>query len=509
MKKKERRVFFEFDGFDEIEIGKSNHGAQVQKLLSRNFDKLLNLLISKMILNGINHQNGYVDISSTALRETVGKYKLYIKFLIDKGYLERSYFVFKTKGKLCPEYLYKNYRKSKPFGYRFTELFKQNIKIKRIIYIPNSDEYHGTTKPKHNKRKIEFNIKPALIKRLKRDFKSCQINNDIVEKTNFRRSKFIDIGKWFYNHSELFKWKRGDKSFTTSSGRLYTNFTRLSSHVRLGNITMNKEELMCKDISNSFPLMLAIYTIKTSPDLLYNEDFKEYCSWVISGTFYDNLTAGLNAIRNADEKQRLKVKQSKPNRKALISDENLNSKRILPKDIVKILFQIYLNGNKNKTPHVDGYGNSLITDFMKMKFGIIHEQLVSLKDNNCCIYDKLVMEESQFIFQVVENLYNKYESIQLLTVHDSIYTTKSDFPRLDEEWNQQFKKLIDILPTDEQYENNEDSEDDFDNWIVINENGGNIIEIDNIDNYDSISNIGKGFNRRFNDDFWGDGLSLG
>ena len=106
MKKKERRVFFEFDGFDEIEIGKSNHGAQVQKLLSRNFDKLLNLLISKMILNGINHQNGYVDISSTTLRETVGKYKLYIKFLIDKGYLERSYFVFKTKGKLCPEYLY-------------------------------------------------------------------------------------------------------------------------------------------------------------------------------------------------------------------------------------------------------------------------------------------------------------------------------------------------------------------------------------------------------------------
>lgn len=502
MKKIKRKVFFVFEGFEEFENGGSNCTTNVPKLLKGNFDKLLNLFVNKMLIKGVNHQNGFVDISSTVLKDTVGNYKPYVQYLINKGYLERSYFVFKTRGKSCPEYFLKNYRKNKPFGYRFTEYFKQEVKIKRIIFVPNTSvepsKIKSKSQNKRNNNMLFFN--PITIKRLKKDFNACQIINDKILKTNFQNSKYIDIGKWFYNQAELFKWKRGDKTFLVSTGRLYTNFTRLSSHVRSGNIMLNNEEILCKDISNSFPLMLAIYCIKENPQLINDNDFIEYCNWVTTGTFYKNLTESLNHSRNADEKHRINSKQSKGKHHSTITEENLFSKKALIKDVVKILFQIYLNGKIDNTPHIEGYGNSLIADFMKMKFSAIHEQITRLKDSNCCIFDKLVREESQFIFQVIENLYKKYDYINLLTVHDSIYTTKSDFQILDNEWNHQFKKLIEILPTDEQYETNVDIEDDFDNWI--DENGGNIIELDELDNYGLINNIGNISDRRFNNDSW-------
>jgi len=161
------------------------------------------------------------------------------------------------------------------------------------------------------------------------------------------------------------------------------------------------------------------------------------------------LKTGLNQFRNADEKHRLEVKQSKSKQNMPFQYEDLKAKRLLSKDIVKVLFQIYLNGQNENIPFMQGYSNSLITDYMKMRFGAVHEQITRLKERDNCIYEKLVIEESQFIFQVVGTLYNKHSTIKLLTVHDSIYTTESDFVKLEKEWNKQFKKLIEILPKDE------------------------------------------------------------
>ena len=451
MKKINRKVFFEFKGFVGIEIREVKNETKVTKLYGKNFDKILNLLVSNMLTKGVNHQNGFVDIPSSAFKATLDNYKVYLQYLISQGYLERSYFVYKSNGKTNPDYLYKSYRKNKPFGYRFTELFKREIKIKRVIFIPNPNFDNSTIKSlsQNNKQYFELNINPEILKRLKQDFNTCQIIDTEIEKTNFPNSKFIDIDKWFYNQAELFKWKRADITFTMTSGRLYTNFTRLSSHVRSNNILLNNEKIFCKDISNSFPLMIALYCIKTNPRLVNDADFIEYCSWVTNGTFYENLKTGLNQYRNADEKHRLKVKQSKSKQNMSFQYEELKAKRLLSKDIVKVLFQIYLNGQNENIPFVQGYGNSLITDYMKMKFGAVHEQITRLKERDNCTYEKLVLEESQFIFQVVGTLHDKYPTIKLLTVHDSIYTTESDFFKLEKEWNIQFQKLIEILPTDE------------------------------------------------------------
>jgi hypothetical protein len=98
---------------------------------------------------------------------------------------------------------------------------------------------------------------------------------------------------------------------------------------------------------------------------------------------------------------------------------------------------------------VKGYSNSLITDYMKLKFPGIHEQIVRIKEREQYVYDVLVKIESNFIFKVVGELYKQYDSIKLLTVHDSIYTNASDYDKLEAEWNVQLQNLFDLLPSNE------------------------------------------------------------
>jgi hypothetical protein len=488
-----RRVYFEFNGFDGLDDGKTIIGGKSVKLFSRNFDKILNLLLSKMLIKGVNHKDGYVDISSLALKATLDNYKPYIQYLIEKNYLERDYFVYKTNGRVNPEYFYKNYRKSKPFGFRLTETFKQSITIKRVIFVPNNNEskiiYKPTDKSLKNKSTNSLDINPETIKRLKKDFKSCQILNTEIQKTNYPRSKFIDIAKYFYNQALLFKWKSGDETFKFSTGRLYTNFTRISSHVRLSNIQLNNEYLKCKDISNSFPLMLSIYCVKQNPDLVHDADFIEYCSWVKSGTFYQELTNGINQIRNVDEKSRLNSINLNSKKSELVDfdSENLKSKRIFSKDLLKILFQIYLNGKIESVPHYMGYGNSLINEFMKTKFPCIHEHIIKIKEGQECVYDVLVKIESDFIFNVVGQLYKQYDKIKLLTVHDSIYTNESDFNKLEVEWDKQFQELIAELPAETISQRNDE--------IDCN------IEIEELDDEEFINETDYSYQRRMFTDF--------
>ena len=477
-----RKVYFEFNGFEGLENGETIINGKSVKLYSRNFDKILNLLISKIHSKGIDHSNGFVDIPSVALKSTLDNYKPYIQYLLLNGYLERSYFVYKIKGRPSPEYLFRDYTKSKPYGYRFTEHFKQWVTIKRVIFVPiNDNKAIPTIAPAKTSKKNFTNklfLNPEIVKRLKKDFKSCLIHPNEIEKTNFQNSKFIDIGKWFYNQAEMFKWNKGDKTFKFTSNRLYTNFTMLSSHVRLNNIQLNNEFLRYKDVSNSFPLMLAIYCVKQNPELIHDADFVEYCSWVTTGTFYENLCKGLNENRNSDEKNRLARSNKKNFQNSSTEITGVKSKRLFTKDIVKLLYQIYLNGSVDGTPYVKGYSNSLIIDYMQFKFPCIHECVVKIKDREQSVYDVLVKIESSFIFRVVGELYKKYDSIKLLTVHDSIYTTASDFNKLEAEWNLQLQKLFDLLPS------NEFRHEKLNNEMIIEMEKEMIIDIEEIEELD-------------------------
>jgi hypothetical protein len=61
-----------------------------------------------------------------------------------------------------------------------------------------------------------------------------------------------------------------------------------------------------------------------------------------------------------------------------------------------------------------------------------------------------------------------------LTVHDSIYTTTSDFDKLEAEWNVQLQKLFELLPL------NEISQEEINN-VIKKEMSMDIEEIEELD----------------------------
>jgi len=406
-------VLFEFN----INDTAFNHNGKCINLKKKNLNLLLSLIANKIIYNGVD-RNGYTSISSTLLKSTYSRYNIYLDYLIRVGKIERDYY---TEGKKC-------------YGYRYSELFKNEIKIKAIIYISNNKKQKPEKKDTSHD---SINIDPFILKRLRRDLNSCTINFDLrknqLEKTCDEWDNFIDIGKWFRNNLSLHKWLKGYRTFSFASNRLYTNFTSLSSHIRINNIKLNDENLVEFDVRNSFPLMVAIYSLSENPSLINDYDFRQYCASVVLGTFYNTLTMGLNGIRNCNKKGK----------------EAEYSTRLLSKSEVKQLFQIYLNGDSKRQPYLNGM-RPLINEYMSMKYPCIHDIVLETKKvGKNYVYNALVRIETQFIFGVIKELYEKYDWIKILTCHDAIYVPLSFEERVELIWNEKMKEFVRDLPYDE------------------------------------------------------------
>ena len=247
----------------------------------------------------------------------------------------------------------------------------------------------------------------------------------------------MDAKKYFYNIIHLHKWKSGNEHnyFEWKSNRLYTNFTFLSSHYRKSNIKLNGESLVEFDISSSFPLMLAIYCIKVNPDIVNDYDFKEYCTSIKQKSFYEDLTVSLNRTKDCDSK---KAKTD--------TYGNQITNRRFTKDIVKKLFQIFLNGDSARTAYVEGYSNSFIREQFQLKYPPVYEIIEGVKSNNEQIYYKLSKIESEFIFGIVGDLYNKVPDLKVVTCHDALYIPLPYKEIGTEVWDMHMKSLLETLP---------------------------------------------------------------
>jgi len=369
-------------------------------------------------------KNGYTAINSNKFLSAYYRYEVYINYLINREIIERDYYI---KGK-------------KPFGYRFSELFKRDVKINRIIYYPNEMK---DKKEDKNSNQNCIHIDPQLLKRLKKDFKSCtfdfDLNNSQLDKKYDIWGNYIEIGKWLRNNLNLHKWVKGYCTFNFTSNRLYTNFTSLSSNVRKNNIKLNNESIVEFDIHNSFPLMLSIFMRNENPNVINDYDFAQYCTSVVSGTFYNSLTLGLNSVRNCNNK----------------GNEEDYSARLLSKPEVKQLFQVYLNGSIGRSPYLNGM-RPFINEYMRLQFPCIHELILETKkEGKRNVYDTLVKLETQFIFDVIKELYKKYDGIKILTCHDALYVPISFKDRVQDNWDEKMKEFVKNLPFD-------DCEDDLD-----------------------------------------------
>jgi len=464
MKKKEAVILFEF-GLPDTTI--KIKGEEVN-LKGKNFDIILSVIAVYSIYKDPN-KNGYVEISSTVFKEKLGNYKPYITYLLSQGMIENDYFIYVNANRVSSQFLYDKNQTSKCYGYRFSWEFANSVNVIKTIYYQqtvNTKEKKYQAKPVKSIQEIPNYINPETLKRLKRDFHSAKIVSLIPMKTNMEGSKYLDMGKWFDNILRLHKWKNVSSFFHFSTNRLYSNFTSLSSHVRKNNITLSNQSLEDLDIHNSFPLMIAVYCLQQDPQIINDPDFIRYCELVKSGTFYEEMEKLLNMSLDCDTnireiKYAKKVKQAiklfeKEGIKTKLIDNRDTHKRKLTRNIVKELFQIYLNNDLKRSPMVKGYGDSFIKVQMKNYFGCVHEQITSIKEQDNMVYHKIVEIETRFVFDIIEELYESYPEIRILTCHDSISFSSNFQNEVQEIWDKHMNRLFNSLPGEISDNNEED-----------------------------------------------------
>lgn len=388
-------------------------------------NKFLNLFIDELRKKGENNY-GYVSIhnskfSNKSLRETKEE-------LLNDGILETNHHYITGK---------------ESTGYRLSEECKEQLEITSVIYqnedkdftLDNDVEIRSTTP-----ERINFKIEQDIFDRLYDDFKSIVINNKLVEK-EYIGGQFIDISKYVSNHIKLERFRQNNTFFKLKNGRIYNNFTFLSSKCRLNNIELDNDNIMCFDIHNSFPMFLAIWCIKKDSKIVDDYDFQKYCSQVIKGKFYGNLVSIINKNRNI-------AKQGVYDCDTEVSKGDYDT-RFITKPETKLVFQMYLNGTKDDV-FINGL-NIPINYIMSSYYPALHKLIQEQKRTNM-MYDPIVYLESQFIIKLVKRLYNEIDGIKILTCHDAIYVPSKYYEQVSLIWTEEINKLISKLPnTNENY----------------------------------------------------------
>lgn len=392
-------------------------------------DLILSFIVDRIIYTE-ESVNGYVDIPAITFKKLYDNYWVYICYLIEIGVIERK--PYSVQNHNC-------------YGYRFCYHFIKDLQIAEVeLNDPGVQTNDCKEIPIEDQAFVDYKI----IQRLKSDFQSAEIDTTNIDRVKIENTAYVDAKKFFYNVIQLYKWNTGGEHiyFQLKSNRLYNNFTFLSSHYRLSNVKLNNEPIVEFDISSSFPLMLILYCVKVNPDIIYDYDFKEYCTSIKNRTFYQDLTDSLNKTKDCNSNL----------------CESATAKRTFTKDIVKKLFQIFINGDSGRTAFVAGYSNSFIKEQFALKYPCIYEIIESVKSNNEQIYYKLSKIETEFIVNIIEELYDTFPDIKILTCHDAIYLPLSFAEKGKQVWDSHLETLLNNLP-------------------------------DNIDKYDSDSGVMKDF----------------
>ncbi|MDD3123268.1 MAG: hypothetical protein PHC62_07150 [Candidatus Izemoplasmatales bacterium] len=466
MKKKQTYILFDF-GFPN---DATTYYNKTYKIKGDIINKLLSIIAVNYIHRKPNPQ-GYLEIPAAVFKRTYSNYAPYIHYLITNNIIEcDNYFVYKHQDQVSHPTLYELLNRNKCMGYRFSYDFSRNANVVKTIYYKKLFDENTKKSPKKKAQKQsispveipQVSIHPDTFNRLKRDFRSATIRTLVPRKINLEESAYIDLSRWFRNIVQLHKWKNVSSTFKLKSNRIYNNFTFLSSHVRKECITLSGEELCELDIHNSFPVMLAVYAFQQNPELKNDADFKRYCSWIKSGRFYDLLKDKLNEYIDSDTSSREKKYQKQLEKaqkhyeetgeKLKIKDFRDIPKRKLSRKAVKELFQIYLNGDKKRSPLLKGYGDTFIRKQIKQYFPCINEIVSYDMANKSMIYYILSKIETEFIIGIITETYSNYPQIRLLVVHDSIYFPSSYSEETQEIWYRHLNNLYNLLPDDEDSE---------------------------------------------------------
>lgn len=391
-KLKDKKFSIQFLPSKMIPVSQTKHiFHKGQKLKSSYLIDIVHNLILKYYFKKENRFN----ISSVVLKEKYGYlYNYYIDYLKDSGILK----------------LIKNYKKGQ--NARIYKLDEDIIKG-NIVRFKNEDKilikkYKNAVSLVERDSIESSKILPEIKEKLVRDLFEIEIDftkaiffldSTIQEKDIYNKNKYsvecIDNKHIFYHFD--------------SYGRMHTNFTILRSFIRKNCLKINGEEVFEIDIKNSQPLFLNKVIDLYGKDTIDKKEWEVFTILTKSGKFYQYL----------------------------MDNSGFSDKKNIKEGVYKVFF------GKN-------YKNKFDTMFQTLFPSIYSFIKIYKKTNNDykILAHTLQNLESELIFnKIIYRLNIEYPDISVITIHDSIISSKSNAEIVSSIFNEEIEKYFHFLPS--------------------------------------------------------------
>ena len=337
---------------------------------------------------------GYVQLSSTYLKQRKWDYVDYINFLLNFDILECNY-------------SYKVGVRAKGYKFNITKIkpmTTQSVDIASKYFKPLTDKHtlKSTTKPKINYNKTITTLYSNADYTEYSNYITTILNTTTVNpkiqtifKSTTLKRKFGT--QWLKSISLPIQQiinKNNECSFSTSN-RLINTFSRMPSFLRY-YITIDGEDLVELDIKNSQLFFLNVLINRIDKTLIKHNDVEYFQQLCLTGRIYENILGVYHRMH--------------PKHKDVVN------RSVIKRTVLDMFFSKDIDKNGNETNF-----RRNTREVFKSQFPTIYKFICDYKYNN---YKQLSIDlqkiESEFIFELIN------QKLTILPVYDCVYVKTSD-----------------------------------------------------------------------------------
>ena len=330
---------------------------------------LINTFITKSYFDKYN-KNREFNMYSKILQGKYGcRYKQYLEWLIDKGFLVIESMWVKGYKSITYKVIYDIYNN-------------------KIIRVKNIDAVAIKRAEKYGRESNYSEIPSEIYDKLSDDLYSVELdyNNAKGYLDHLNNEGELSPEKYYRNSISIESLKEGSIYHNPDRyGRFHTNFTTLKKEIREQFLTIDGEKIKEIDIPNSQPMFLA--NVIKQDKFANDENFKDFFKSVYTGEFY----------------------------------KSFEDTRMTKKEIKKMVFKVFFDRNYNNREN----------KIFKSRWFNVWSFINDYKKRNksyASLAWKLQRIESEFIIGTVcKQLMHQYPHIKIFTVHDSIHMKESDY----------------------------------------------------------------------------------
>lgn len=435
------RTVFIPKSFD-IENHLSQHPQQIESFQKDRLLKILGLIAELPLqIKDLYQPNGFILISSKLLQAIAHNYVEYIDYLVETKVIEvdRHYIVGK-----------------RPRGYKFHSFFDSKLKVVELEF--EKQDIRMVTKKQDwvdvmRRNRARFLLKWIFNEKLKYDYLAALEFLEEEYQNNCKEGPKQALER--YNRSMISINRLRNKDLyaymDNTSFRLHTNFTNLRKELR-NFITYDGQQLVSIDLSNSQPYLSTLLLQKsfynpyapinltklTIPSISRYEaakikeelfiildriekntsilDYKKYKNLVIDGLLYEHF---------------VKILQE-------------STGKIVTREKVKVEILRTFFGKHE----LNGGGVTRVKKLFATEFPTMHEVFGILKQNGKNVLAIILQRiESYIIIDIIcKRISKEYPQIPLITIHDSIATTKENYEIVETYMKKVLTELIGYPP---------------------------------------------------------------